>query len=777
MDSLTIDGINQIRDFVEACGKPPIFSEASPSKCPSVFYSFFQSCSSVDHISNLKKVYQILEDAFASLYGRDKICLRPFGSCITNLSDNLSDLDVVLRTDDIKDFKKSDIRRFLDHDLSPSLSKKLLELKREQQITKFTLNCISHANTPIISLKIWLSDIPQPIEVDISFQVKVSVFNSCLIASYVNQNPLTGPLIRFIKTWAKKRQVQGARNYFFSSYSLTLMTLYYLLHKNPLSKPSCNLLVDNEQSSGFLKNLMSPQALVQGNPVIKFDKDYKCNERKLYSFAFDCCDQNFIHLLSDEKSEIYDASESIGGCIKRSHSDIFEDKEVDLRILAEGFFCFYLFEFNWETEIVDIATTWEHPNRISPPSLTLERALCRELARSQGISEHKVTLSKDLQRFLLFYNSGENNKFPLKPSSKSILIRDPFERNYFLTMGDGQAEIFRNELMRAWILLVIGGDAIDKILMPFRSVSSWETSSVELDHQRGEDASNKVVHAKEYKSKDSAMRSISPQICPAAWFAEGFFEDRDSEDLFMNLKEHLLSEEFNILEQLGASKKSIDELGKWASNSKADLMVRIPTSFVQTHLLDEHGKLKIQKNASIVSTSCSWTAKEDSLQYKTASWSERQTAWRKPECHNNNMESNTCSEVAVQWVGDTRNSACVSASTESNGLDIIAMMLSKKKPSSTIASNVNTVEERVPGSNSDEADTEKALNPFKKWISQFETKEEMRLKKSREEIYILNPEMVVTNEPVRPHAFNLIYSIQEFFDNPPTSLNLNNNPF
>lgn len=66
------------------------------------------------------------------------------------------------------------------------------------------------------------------IVIDLNFNNPVGVFNTHLLFSYAQMDWRVAPLVLIVKLWAKHFDINDPLYSTFSSYSLTLMTIYYL---------------------------------------------------------------------------------------------------------------------------------------------------------------------------------------------------------------------------------------------------------------------------------------------------------------------------------------------------------------------------------------------------------------------------------------------------------------------------------------------------------------------------------------------------------------------
>jgi hypothetical protein len=140
--------------------------------------------------------------------------VRSFGSFANGLCTNASDLDVTCYRDDLSQSQTT-------------------QAKQEQQVQMLHLL----KNHPRFEIKeeVWGARIPilkmlfdGILEVDLSFDNQEPLRNTQLLLSYTTLNRDVRSFLVAVKIWAKAAGVCGAREQHLSSYSLTLMAIYFL---------------------------------------------------------------------------------------------------------------------------------------------------------------------------------------------------------------------------------------------------------------------------------------------------------------------------------------------------------------------------------------------------------------------------------------------------------------------------------------------------------------------------------------------------------------------
>mmetsp|Transcript_22006 Transcript_22006/g.48082 ORF Transcript_22006/g.48082 Transcript_22006/m.48082 type:complete len:603 (-) Transcript_22006:84-1892(-) len=150
-----------------------------------------------------------------------EVSIRAFGSAVNGFGEDSSDVDVVVAA------RKADLRRAFG--LSASMSKKgfipgvleaLVPLLRRRGFQ--IKNKILHAKIPILKMTL------DGVECDLSINNLLPVFNTRLLLEYAEIDPRSVELVRMVKKWAKLAGVHGASDGNLSSYSFTLLVLFYM---------------------------------------------------------------------------------------------------------------------------------------------------------------------------------------------------------------------------------------------------------------------------------------------------------------------------------------------------------------------------------------------------------------------------------------------------------------------------------------------------------------------------------------------------------------------
>lgn len=139
---------------------------------------------------------------------------QPFGSTINGFGTRDSDVDVCCFIDGAQDQDSRLAAQDLQHKLQPLI---------EQHQSFEVLSVISRAKIPILKLRF-----QSQLEVDLSCHNTEPMPNTLLLKKYSELNPVVSQLGILVKTWAKQESVCGAPSRFLSSYSLILMTIYFL---------------------------------------------------------------------------------------------------------------------------------------------------------------------------------------------------------------------------------------------------------------------------------------------------------------------------------------------------------------------------------------------------------------------------------------------------------------------------------------------------------------------------------------------------------------------
>lgn len=149
--------------------------------------------------------------------------LDSFGSAANGFLTRGADLDVTCyQTSGLVEDPKT-VSRQIKRKLLPALSK-LPHFSIKDKILK--------ARVPIVKLKF-----RDYLDVDLSCHNQQALHNTYLLRAYANLNPIVRGLVLCVKHWSKQEGVVGAAMGNLSSYSLTLMALYFLQVDVTLAMP------------------------------------------------------------------------------------------------------------------------------------------------------------------------------------------------------------------------------------------------------------------------------------------------------------------------------------------------------------------------------------------------------------------------------------------------------------------------------------------------------------------------------------------------------------
>ncbi|CAK9006575.1 Terminal uridylyltransferase 7 (TUTase 7) (Zinc finger CCHC domain-containing protein 6) [Durusdinium trenchii] len=150
--------------------------------------------------------------------------VRAFGSSANGFGDDSSDVDVVLAATRASLVKTLDLPSCPERDLAPRVLRKLEKKLREQGFR--ILERILGARVPILKMSLRFQG--QDVECDLSVNNLLPVFNTKLLRTYAEINPHVVGLVQACKEWAKEYGVHGAARGHLSSYSFTLMVIFFL---------------------------------------------------------------------------------------------------------------------------------------------------------------------------------------------------------------------------------------------------------------------------------------------------------------------------------------------------------------------------------------------------------------------------------------------------------------------------------------------------------------------------------------------------------------------
>ena len=142
--------------------------------------------------------------------------IEAFGSSVTNLSIGTGDLDLCLS------FKNKTPRKVL---------RKISGLLHEEGMENIQL--IPKARIPIVKFK----DPRSGLDVDISLDNRLAIYNSYLLKSYAQEERLRR-LVHMVKYWASRRGINNAFDGSLSSYAWTLLTIQHAQLVQPALAPN-----------------------------------------------------------------------------------------------------------------------------------------------------------------------------------------------------------------------------------------------------------------------------------------------------------------------------------------------------------------------------------------------------------------------------------------------------------------------------------------------------------------------------------------------------------
>lgn len=141
-------------------------------------------------------------------------CIKPFGSSANGFGRKGSDLDVSCFRAGMSERDRPFAIQELQTRLVP-----LLERHPQFEL----IEAVWSARVPVLKLRFerWL-------EVDLSCQNTEAILNTELLRVYAKMHPAVKHLVVWVKLWAKAHGVNGAKNGHLSSYTLTLMSIYFM---------------------------------------------------------------------------------------------------------------------------------------------------------------------------------------------------------------------------------------------------------------------------------------------------------------------------------------------------------------------------------------------------------------------------------------------------------------------------------------------------------------------------------------------------------------------
>lgn len=166
-------------------------------------------------------VVQIVERIELAVRCIDGASVRAFGSAVNGFGDAASDVDVVLAAKKRAALQGLGITgKVSNRDLAPRCLLALQSHLREQgfRITERVM----HAKVPILKMKF------KNQECDLSMNNLLPVFNSRLLKAYADIDGRVVEITRIVKSWARRHEIHGAQYGHLSSYSFSLMVIFYM---------------------------------------------------------------------------------------------------------------------------------------------------------------------------------------------------------------------------------------------------------------------------------------------------------------------------------------------------------------------------------------------------------------------------------------------------------------------------------------------------------------------------------------------------------------------
>lgn len=157
-------------------------------------------------------------------FGKNAV-VEAFGSSVTNLSIGTGDLDLCLS------FKNKTPQKVL---------RKLSGLLHEEGMEDIQL--IPKARIPIIKFK----DPRSGLDVDISLDNRLAIYNSMMLKSYAQEERLQR-LIQMVKYWASRRGINNAFEGTLSSYAWTLLSIQHAQLVQPPLAPNRQVNAESKQ--------------------------------------------------------------------------------------------------------------------------------------------------------------------------------------------------------------------------------------------------------------------------------------------------------------------------------------------------------------------------------------------------------------------------------------------------------------------------------------------------------------------------------------------------
>ncbi|KAL7424383.1 hypothetical protein Q5752_000065 [Cryptotrichosporon argae] len=180
--------------------------------------------------------------------------LLSFGSSCNSFGLRNSDMDLVVLIDDP------------EAALDPSTFVQMIGDLLERE-TNFDVKPLPKARIPIIKLNLAASPgLPFGIACDIGIENRLAIENTRLLLTYATIDPArVRTLVLFLKVWAKRRRINSPYRGTLSSYGITLMVLFFLVHvKQPPVLP-------NLQRIAPVRPITEEEMMLEGRNVYFFD--------------------------------------------------------------------------------------------------------------------------------------------------------------------------------------------------------------------------------------------------------------------------------------------------------------------------------------------------------------------------------------------------------------------------------------------------------------------------------------------------------------------------
>ena len=251
---------------------------ASPTMEAQMFSLALKKGPTARQLQQKEHALSVVRKVAESRWSNHDVEVIPFGSSVTGLGEGSSDVDVVL---------------FFPNGGPPPLEAlRGLKQKLERQPDTKVLQSLLREKMKIPLLRLLI----QGVQCDLTCQNVLPVFNTVLLRGYGSLCPKLNVLAIVIKRWAKKCRIGEVQNGFISSYTWTLMMIYYLQVCHGL--PSLHVL--------------SPHQALHRTP-----------KNKTFAFGF---------LSTENRQKV----------------------RTPLNDLLRGFYEFYSEHFDWEYEVVSV---------------------------------------------------------------------------------------------------------------------------------------------------------------------------------------------------------------------------------------------------------------------------------------------------------------------------------------------------------------------------------------------------------------------------------------